>query len=167
MPASTCLYENGTGRIGLVVAGLPGADVLFRSLQLLHAGQSPRSRHPASGRLGYRLRRPCGAVLYISRCWPGGSRSCGLALGSSVAIACRCGGGFFLFSIAPPALPNARSSYGDGPLAGPLITHSPRPELGLRVAGFVGSTPQAGRDSDCRPDDLTSSSSAKPCTASS
>jgi len=135
------LYENGAGRIGLVVLVFL---VLMYYFDLYNSGVLTNRREVLTrlvGVLGCTF--VALAVLYYT--FPAAS------LGGTVLWT-----GVLLIAIAIPVWRScffvlnrsvrfAESTviYGDGPLAAPLMDAiQQRPELGLRVVGYVGSEPQ-------------------------
>ncbi len=147
------LYENGAGRIGLVVLVFL---VLMYYFDLYNSSILTNRREVVTrlvGVLGCTFVTL--AVLYYT--FPDAS------LGGTVLWT-----GVFVIAIAVPAWRSCffilnRSArfaertaiYGDGPLATPLMDEiMQRPELGLRIAGYVGGEPQIAGIPTVDPDEL-------------
>ena len=147
------LYENGAGRIGLVVLVFL---VLMYYFDLYNSSILTNRREVVTrlvGVLGCTF--VALAVLYYT--FPDAS------LGGTVLWT-----GIFVIAIAVPLwrscffvlnrsarFAESTAIYGDGPLATPLMDAiMQRPELGLRIAGYVGSEPQIAGIPTVDPDGL-------------
>src|SRR5271169_1981790 len=147
------LYENGAARIGLVVLVFL---VLMYYFDLYNSAILTNRREVITrlvGVLGCTF--VALAVLYYT--FPGAS------LGGTVLWI-----GVLLIAVAVPVwrscffvlnrsarFAESTAIYGDGPLAAPLMEAIlRRPELGLRIAGYVGSEPQIAGIPTVDPDEL-------------
>jgi len=147
-------YENGAGKIALVVLVFL---VLMYYFDLYNSSILTNRREVVTrlvGVLGCTF--VALAVLYYT--FPDAS------LGGTVLWT-----GIFLIALAVPLwrscffmlnrsarFAESTAIYGDGPLAAPLMDAiAQRPELGLRVAGYVGSEPQIAGIPTVDPNDLT------------
>src|SRR6516162_7902786 len=135
------LYENGAGRIGLVVLVFL---VLMYYFDLYNSSILTNRREVVTRLVGV-LGTTFVALAVLYYTFPDAS------LGGSVLWA-----GILMVAVAVPVWRSCffvlnRSArfaertliYGDGPLASPLMDAiAQRPELGLRVSGYVGGEPQ-------------------------
>jgi len=135
------LYENGAGRIGLVVLVFV---VLMYYFDLYNSAILTNRREVVTrlvGVLGCTF--VALAVLYYA--FPAASLG-GTVLWSGVfiiAIAVPVWRGLFFAINRSTRFAESAAIFGDGALAAPLIDAIlQRPELGLRIAGYVGSEPQ-------------------------
>ena len=147
-------YENGVGRIALVVLVFL---VLMYYFDLYNSAILTNRREVVTrlvGVLGTTFVTL--AVLYYT--FPNASLG-GPVLWSGivgVAVAVPLWRGCFFVLNRSERFAERTLIYGDGPLANPLMDHiAQRPELGLRVAGYVGSEPQIAGIPMIETDDLT------------
>ncbi|HVO78684.1 MAG TPA: exopolysaccharide biosynthesis polyprenyl glycosylphosphotransferase [Candidatus Bathyarchaeia archaeon] len=135
------LYENGAGRIGLVVLVFL---VLMYYFDLYNSAILTNRREVVTRLVGV-LGTTFVALAVLYYTFPdaslGGSV---LWLGIlAVAIVVPVWRGFFFALNRSARFAESALIYGDGPLAAPLMDAiAQRPELGMRVAGYVGSAPQ-------------------------
>src|SRR5271167_3170764 len=135
------LYENGAARIGLVVLVFL---VLMYYFDLYNTAVLTNRREVVTrlvGVLGCTF--VALAVLYYA--FPDASLG-GTVLWYGIlmtAVAVPLWRGFFFLLNRSERFAESTAIYGDGPLAAPLIDAIlKRPELGLRIAGYVGSSSQ-------------------------
>ena len=135
------LYENGAGRIGLVVLVFL---VLMYYFDLYNSSILTNRREVVTRLVGV-LGTTFVALAVLYYTFPDAS------LGGSVlwagilmvAIAVPVWRSFFFVLNRSARFAERTLIYGDGPLASPLMDAiAQRPELGLRVSGYVGSEPQ-------------------------
>lgn len=135
------LYENGSGRIGLVVC----VFLLLMYYFDLYNSAILTNRREVVTRLVGVLGTTFVALAVLYYTFPD------VSLGGSVlwigvlvvAIAVPVWRSFFFVLNRTARFCERALIYGDGPLASPLMDAiAQRPELGLRVAGFVGNEPQ-------------------------
>ena len=135
------LYENGAGRIGVVVLVFL---VLMYYFDLYNSSILTNRREVVTRLVGV-LGTTFVALAVLYYVFPdqslGGSV---LWIGIfAVAVAVPVWRGFFFALNRSARFAERVLIYGDGPLAAPLMDAiAQRPELGLRVAGYVGAAPQ-------------------------
>ena len=134
-------YENGAGRIGLVVLVFL---VLMYYFDLYNSAVLTNRREVVTRLVGV-LGTTFVALAVLYYVFPDQSLG-GAVLWSgilAVAIAVPVWRGFFFALNSSDRFAERALIFGDGPLAAPLMDAIvQRPELGLRVAGYVGSVPQ-------------------------
>ena len=144
------LYENGAGRIGLVVL----VFLLLMYYFDLYNSSILTNRREVTTRLVGVLGCTFVALAVLYYTFPGASLG-GTVLWSGIlmiAIAVPVWRSCFFVLNRSARFAESTAIYGDGPLAAPLMEAiMRRPELGLRIAGYVGSEPQARRYSDRGP----------------
>jgi len=147
-------YENGAGRIGLVVLVFL---VLMYYFDLYNSAILTNRREVITrlvGVLGCTF--VALAVLYYT--FPEASLA-GTVLWSGVvviAIAVPLWRSCFFVLNRSARFAESTAIYGDGPLAAPLMDAIlRRPELGMRIAGYVGSEPQIAGIPTVDPNELT------------
>ncbi len=135
------LYENGAGRIGLVVLVFV---VLMYYFDLYNSAILTNRREVVTRLVGV-LGTTFVALAVLYYTFPGASLG-GTVLWAGiimVAIVVPVWRSFFFVLNRSARFAERALIYGDGPLASPLMDAiSQRPELGLRVAGYVGVEPQ-------------------------
>jgi sugar transferase (PEP-CTERM system associated) len=148
------LYENGAGKIGLVVLVFV---VLMYYFDLYNSAILTNRREVVTRLVGV-LGTTFVALAALYYTFPDASLGEPvLWLGIlAVAIAVPLWRGFFFILNRSYRFAERTLIYGDGPLAMPLINRiAQRPELGLRVVGYVGSVLQADGVPIVDPNDLT------------
>src|SRR3974390_387644 len=134
-------YENGAGRIGL---GVLVFLVLIYYFDLYNSAVLTNRRAVVTRLVGV-LGTTFVALAVLYYVFPDQSLG-GAVLWSgilAVAIAVPVWRGFFFALNRSDRFAERALIFGDGPLAAPLMDAiAQRPELGLRVAGYVGSAPQ-------------------------
>jgi exopolysaccharide biosynthesis polyprenyl glycosylphosphotransferase len=147
------LYENGAGRIGLVV-------LVFLVLMYyfdLYSSAILTNRREVVTRLVGVLGCTFVALAVLYYTFPDASLG-GTVLGGgifAIAIAVPVWRSFFFILNRSARFAESTVIYGDGPLAAPLMDAIlQRPELGLRIAGYVGSEPQIGGIPTVDPNEL-------------
>src|SRR3974390_3440088 len=134
-------YENGAGRIGLVVLVFL---VLMYYFDLYNSTVLTNRREVVTRLVGV-LGTTFVALAVLYYVFPDQSLG-GSVLWTgilAVAIAVPIWRGFFFALNRSDRFAERALIYGDGPLAAPLIEAiAHRPELGLRVSGYAGSAPQ-------------------------
>ncbi len=147
------LYENGAGRIALVV-------LVFLILMYyfdLYDSSILTNRREVVTRLVGVLGCTFVALALLYYTFPEASLT-GSVLWSGIimiAVAVPVWRSCFFVLNRSARFAETTAIYGDGPLAAPLIQAiSLRPELGLRVAGYVGSEPQIAAIPSVDPGDL-------------
>jgi exopolysaccharide biosynthesis polyprenyl glycosylphosphotransferase len=147
-------YENGAGRIGLVVLVFL---VLMYYFDLYNSAVLTNRREVVTRLVGV-LGTTFVALAVLYYTFPDASLG-GSVLWSgilAVAIVVPIWRTFFFALNSSARFAERTLIYGDGPLAAPLIDAiALRPELGLRVAGYVGEAPQAAGIPVVESDDLT------------
>jgi exopolysaccharide biosynthesis polyprenyl glycosylphosphotransferase len=135
------LYENGAGRIGLVVFVFL---VLMYYFDLYNSAILTNRREVVTRLVGV-LGTTFVALAVLYYTFPAASLG-GSVLWSGilvVAIAVPVWRSCFFVLNRTARFADRTLIYGDGPLASPLMDAiAQRPELGLRVAGYVGTEPQ-------------------------
>ena len=134
-------YENGAGRIGLVVLVFL---VLMYYFDLYNSTILTNRREVVTRLVGV-LGTTFVALAVLYYVFPDQSLG-GAVLWTgilAIAVAVPVWRGFFFALNRSDRFAERALIFGDGPLAAPLIDAiAQRPELGLRVAGYVGSAPQ-------------------------
>jgi len=135
------LYENGAGRIGLVVLVFL---VLMYYFDLYNSAILTNRREVVTRLVGV-LGTTFVALAVLYYTFPGASLG-GTVLWAGilmVAIVVPVWRSFFFVLNRSRRFAERTLIYGDGPLASPLMDAiAQRPELGLRVSGYVGNEPQ-------------------------
>jgi exopolysaccharide biosynthesis polyprenyl glycosylphosphotransferase len=135
------LYENGAGRIALVVVVFV---VLMYYFDLYNSSILTNRREVVTRLVGV-LGTTFVALAVLYYTFPAASLG-GTVLWAGiiiVAIVVPMWRSFFFVLNRSSRFAERTLIYGDGPLASPLLDAiGQRPELGLRVAGYVGSEPQ-------------------------
>lgn len=148
------LYQNGAGRIGLVVLVFL---VLMYYFDLYDSAVLTNRREVVTRLVGV-LGTTFVALAVLYYTFPDAS------LGGSVlwagiimvAIVVPIWRSFFFVLNRSARFADQTLIYGDGPLASPLMDAiAQRPELGLRVSGYVGNEPQIAGIPVVRGDELT------------
>jgi len=147
------LYENGAGRIGLVVLVFL---VLMYYFDLYNFAILTNRREVVTRLVGV-LGTTFVALAVLYYTFPDASLG-GTVLWAGilmVAIVVPVWRGFFFVLNRSARFAERTLIYGDGPLASPLMDAiAQRPELGLRVSGYVGSEPQIAGIPIVQQDDL-------------
>src|SRR5271166_104434 len=148
------LYENGAGRIGLVVLVFL---VLMYYFDLYNSAILTNRREVVTRLVGV-LGTTFVALAVLYYTFPGASLG-GTVLWAgilTVAIVVPVWRSFFFVLNRSTRFAERTLIYGDGPLASPLMDAiAQRPELGLRVSGYVGSEPQIAGIPMVRGEELT------------
>ena len=148
------LYENGAGRIGLVVLVFL---VLMYYFDLYNSAILTNRREVVTRLVGV-LGTTFVALAVLYYTFPGASLG-GTVLWAgilTVAIVVPVWRSFFFVLNRSRRFAERTLIYGDGPLASPLMDAiAQRPELGLRVSGYVGSEPQIAGIPMVRGEELT------------
>jgi exopolysaccharide biosynthesis polyprenyl glycosylphosphotransferase len=135
------LYENGAGRIGLVVLVFL---VLMYYFDLYNSYVLTNRREVVTRLVGV-LGTTFVALAVLYYTFPDASLAGSVLWSGILAVAIVVPAWRTIFFVLNRSERFAERTliYGDGPLATPLIDAiAQRPELGLRVAGYVGSAPQ-------------------------
>ena len=147
------LYENGAGKIGLVVLVFL---VLMYYFDLYNTSILTNRREVVTRLVGV-LGCTFVALALLYYTFPDASLG-GTVLWTGViiiAIAVPVWRSCFFVLNRSERFAECAAIYGDGPLAAPLIEAiARRPELGLRIAGFVGSEPKIAGIPTVDPNDL-------------
>jgi sugar transferase (PEP-CTERM system associated) len=148
------LYENGAGRIGLVVLVFL---VLMYYFDLYNYAILTNRREVVTRLVGV-LGTTFVALAVLYYTFPGVSLG-GTVLWAGiimVAIVVPIWRSFFFVINRSARFAERTLIYGDGPLCAPLMDAiEQRPELGLRVAGYVGTEPQIAGIPVVKDDELT------------
>ena len=148
------LYENGAGRIGLVVLVFL---VLMYYFDLYNSAILTNRREVVTRLVGV-LGTTFVALAVLYYTFPGASLG-GTVLWAGilmVAIVVPVWRSFFFVLNRSTRFAERTLIYGDGPLASPLMDAiAQRPELGLRVSGYVGNEPQIAGIPMVRGEELT------------
>ena len=148
------LYENGAGRIGIVVLVFL---VLMYYFDLYNSSILTNRREVVTRLVGV-LGTTFVALAVLYYTFPDASLG-GTVLWAgiiTVAIVVPVWRSFFFVLNRSARFAERTLIYGDGPLCSPLMDAiERRPELGLRVAGYVGSDPQIAGIPVVKGDELT------------
>src|SRR5215469_7289350 len=148
------LYENGAGRIALVVLVFV---VLMYYFDLYNSAILTNRREVVTRLVGV-LGTTFVALALLYYTFPGASLG-GTVLWAGiimVAIVVPVWRSFFFVLNRSARFAERALIYGDGPLASPLMDAiSQRPELGLRVSGYIGAEPQIAGIPIVKDDELT------------